>query len=243
MFGRGRKESDHPGESGREAAEREEGSPEPRRAVADTGDGPYDSVDAPDDDVHRLDLGSLQVPALDGVQVQFQVEESTGKPLTVLVTDGRSAMELSVFAAPKTRGLWDEVRAEILETIRSGGGSEANGDYGPELRMRLPTGSPGEVVPGRMIGVDGPRWFLRAVITGVAGEDPKAGPLLDAAFRRVIVSRGDGAMPVRDPLPLRLPKEITEAPDGPGGAVQPGASATSGRPEMPVPGVRVAELR
>ncbi|TFE24503.1 DUF3710 domain-containing protein [Frankia sp. B2] len=237
MFGRGRREFDRRGASEMDVPEKvtSRGSSEP--------DGPYDIAQAPDDDVYRLDLGSLRIPALDGMQVQFQVEESTGKPLTVLVTDGRSAMELSVFAAPKSRGLWDEVRAEILETIQGGGGSEADGRYGPELRMSLPTGRPGETVPGRMIGVDGPRWFLRAVVTGAAGQDPAAGPLLDAALRNLIISRGDGAMPVRDPLPLRLPKEATDHPDHPDGSGGPVASATSGRPEMPVRGARIAEIR
>ncbi|WP_235489241.1 DUF3710 domain-containing protein, partial [Frankia sp. AvcI1] len=44
-------------------------------------DGPYDVTEAPQDDLHRLDLGSLRIPALPGVQVQFQVEEATGQPL------------------------------------------------------------------------------------------------------------------------------------------------------------------
>lgn len=202
--------------------------------------GPFDLEEAPDDDVHRLDLGALRVPALRGVQVQFQVEESTGKPLTVVVTDGRSAMELAVFAAPKTSPLWDDVRTEILETVRDTGGSEVEGPYGLELRLRLPTSQPGETVPGRMIGVDGPRWFLRAVVTGAAGQDPSAGPLLDETLGGIIVVRGDSAMPVRDPLPLRLPKEISEHPDGPGAEAE---QRSDSRPAIPVPGVRISETR
>ncbi|MCK9897268.1 DUF3710 domain-containing protein [Frankia sp. AgB32] len=210
-----------------------------RSTVAIVPDGPYDAAEAPDDGINRLDLGSLRLPALPGVEVQFQVGEATGEPLTVLVTDGRSAMELSVFAAPKSRGLWDEVRAEILETVEPTGGKEAGGSFGRELRMSLPTGRPGESVPARMIGVDGPRWFLRAVVTGVAGQDPGAAPLLEETLRQLVVARGDGAMPVRDPLPLTLPRDITDHPDGPGAAT----SATSGRAEMPTPGVRIAEIR
>ncbi|WP_261568590.1 DUF3710 domain-containing protein [Frankia gtarii] len=237
MFGRGRRESDQreaprPGAPGRRAPVDE--------AAPVVLDGPYDVTEAPEDDLHRLDLGSLRIPALPGVQVQFQVEESTGQPLTVLVTDGRSAMELSVFAAPKSRGLWDEVRAEILATIETAGGREAGGAFGPELRMLLPTGRPGETVPGRMMGVDGPRWFLRAVVTGVAGGEPGAAPLLDETLRQLVVARGEGAMPVRDPLPLTLPREVAEHPEGPGGSA---TAATSGRPQLPVPGVRTAELR
>jgi hypothetical protein len=233
VFGRGRKRSDPAGEESESAQSDEISGADVER------DGPFDVDEAPDDGVHRLDLGALRVPALNGVQVQFQVEEASGKPITVVVTDGRSAMEISVFAAPKSSGLWDDVRAEILETVRSSGGSEGEGEYGPELRMRLPTARPGESVPGRMIGIDGPRWFLRAVVTGPAGQEPGAGPLLDETLRRLVVVRGDSAMPVRDPLPLRLPKEVVDHPDGPGAQ----DTTQSGRPEMPAPGVRISETR
>ncbi|OAA28747.1 Protein of unknown function (DUF3710) [Frankia sp. EI5c] len=229
MFGRGRKAS---AEVSAEAGATRAGRVDVDRV------GPFDAAEAPEDDMHRLDLGALRVPALRGVQVQFQVEESTGRPLTIVVTDGRSAMELAVFAAPKTAPLWDEVRAEILETLRASGGVEGEGPFGPELRMRLPTNRPGETVPGRMIGIDGPRWFLRAVVTGAAGQDLSAGPLLDETLRRMVVVRGDEAMPVRDPLPLRLPKEVADQnSDG-----QPEGAAES-RPAMPAPGVRISETR
>ncbi|MCK9900857.1 hypothetical protein CC117_11760 [Parafrankia colletiae] len=241
MFRRGRKAS-------------AEASPDPDEARGGRDvdrPGPYDAEAAPQDDIHRLDLGALRVPALRGVQVQFQVEESTGRPLTVVVTDGRSAMELAVFAAPRTAPLWDEVRAEILETLRDSGGVEGQGPFGAELRMRLPTNRPGETVPGRMIGVDGPRWFLRAVVTGAAGQDVAAGPLLDETLRRIVVVRGDEAMPVRDPLPLRLPKEVADGPegsgdsggaggsDGPSREVTPGTATAA---PMPVRGTRIAEM-
>ncbi|MCL9758074.1 DUF3710 domain-containing protein [Frankia sp. AiPa1] len=207
--------------------------------MPDVPDGPYDVTESPDDGVHRLDLGALRLPALPGVQVQFQVDEATGQPLTVVITDGRSAMELSVFAAPKSRGLWDEVRAEILEGVETSGGTESAGSFGRELRIPLPTGRPRETIPARMLGMDGPRWFLRVVVTGAAGSDAGAAPLLEETLRRLVVARGDDAMPVRDPLPLTLPREVADHPDGPDAST----SATSGRPEMPVPGVRTAEIR
>lgn len=209
-------------------------------------DGPYDVDAAPDDDVQRLDVGAMRVPALEGVQVQFQVEEASGRPMSVVVSDGRSAMELAVFAAPKTRGLWEDVRIEIVDQLRAGGGEPrtVTGRYGRELELALPTPVPGQLVPGRMMGVDGPRWFLRAVLTGPGAEDPAAAPLLDLTLRLLVVVRGHEAMPVRDPLPLRLPKEVTDNvvdagdDDGPGT----GTDARSGRPAAPVPGVRVAEI-
>ncbi|WP_242419510.1 DUF3710 domain-containing protein, partial [Frankia sp. CpI1-P] len=76
MFGRGRRESDQHEASRPQAPER-------RAPVAKAAsvvlDGPYDVTEVPEDDLHRLDLGSLRIPALPGVQVQFQVEEATGQ--------------------------------------------------------------------------------------------------------------------------------------------------------------------
>ena len=242
MFGRGRRRTNR----ARPEPEAPEEVPAPEAAEADRErpaavdrPGPYDVSEAPDDGIRRLDLGALRVPARAGLQVQFQVEESTGRPLTVVVTDGRSAMELSVFAAPKSKGLWDEVRAEILASLRDSGATEVEGRYGQEVRMKLPTGRPGEFVPGRMIGIDGPRWFLRAVLSGPAAHDPSAGALLEETLRRVIVVRGEAAMPVRDPLPLRLPKEVTEQARA--AAARPGTQTN--RLAMPAPGVRISETR
>ncbi|WP_131769956.1 DUF3710 domain-containing protein [Candidatus Protofrankia californiensis] len=214
-------------------------------------DGPYDADRAPADHVRRLDLGSLRVPVVDGVQVQFQIDQASGQLLTVTLTDGQSGMELSVFAAPKSIGLWDEVRVEIVDSLRAAAGAaeETGGPHGSELRLQLPTGTPGEFMPGRMVGIDGPRWFLRVVFTGYAALDPAAAPLLAEALRRLVVVRGDHAMPLRDPLPLKLPREVTD-PHGSDDQADPfdpdprdatpGVAVTAAR--MPAPGVRIAEV-
>jgi hypothetical protein len=193
-------------------------------------DGPYDAAEEPDDDVRRLDLGALRVPMFPGMWIQL--EETAGRPPAVLVMDGTSRMELSVFAAPKSNGLWDDMRTEILDSLHTGGGfgEVGRGRYGPEILMRLPTGNPRETMAGRIIGVDGPRWVLQAVITGKAGADPGAGPLLDEVLRSLVVVRGEEAMPVRDALPLHLPKEMTERPGEP---AEPAAPEELGSPVPP----------
>jgi hypothetical protein len=220
----------------------------PRRSGPHIPDGPYDADEEPDDGLTRLDFGALRIPVFDGVQVRFQVEEASGRPLAVAVTDGTSAMELSVCAAPRSSALWDEIRLEILDSLRAGGGfgEVGRGPFGTEILMRLPGGNPRAPIPGRMIGIDGPRWLLRAVVTGKAGTDPGAAPLLEKVLRSLVVVRGDEAMPVRDLLPLRLPREVTgQHDDEPGtpGAAAPGTSAPqSARVQMPVRGTRMREL-
>jgi hypothetical protein len=55
--------------------------------------------------------------------------------------------------------------------------------------------------------VDGPRWFLRGLLTGPAAENPEAAAPLEEAFRGIVVVRGAEPMPVREQLPLRLPPQ------------------------------------
>jgi hypothetical protein len=119
-------------------------------------------------------------------------------------------MQLGVFAAPRKDGIWDEIRAEIKASISSQGGtvSEQAGEFGLELAGRLPV--PGGLTPVRFVGVDGPRWFLRAMLAGApAIEAEQAQPFLDV-FRGLVVVRGNDPLPVRDPVPLQLPKEAVE---------------------------------
>lgn len=71
--------------------------------------------------------------------------------------------------------------------------------------------------PARFLGVDGPRWFLRGVISGRGAiDDAAAAPLLEV-FRETVVVRGSDPMAPRELLPLRLPQEeATPMPAAPG---------------------------
>ncbi len=72
--------------------------------------------------------------------------------------------------------------------------------------MRTPEG----LTDVRFVGVDGPRWMVRAVYQGPAATDPVAAGALVECLEGLVVDRGDEAEPVREPLPLRLPKEMAE---------------------------------
>jgi hypothetical protein len=170
--------------------------------------GPWDARHAPDG-VQRLDLGSLQIPAIEGVEVRVQANPDGGVEQIVLV-DGESALQLGVFAAPRTEGIWDEVRAEIAEAMKSDGvaAREVRGLYGVELiaRVNTPDG-PADV---RFVGVDGPRWMVRALYQGAAAADPGREGALGEVLSGLVVVRDGEARPVREALPLQLPKEMTE---------------------------------
>lgn len=171
--------------------------------------GPYDVADAPDDDIERLDLGSLKIPQLSGVDVRMQLN-SDGDPTAVLLVADDSAIELGAFAAPREDGIWDDLRAELRSSIAGDGGTveETAGRYGAELRARVRT--PNGPTDIRFIGVDGPRWFLRGLVQGRAATDPEAGKRLEECLDGLLVERDKEARPVREPLPLTLPKEIAE---------------------------------
>ncbi|WIM95303.1 DUF3710 domain-containing protein [Actinoplanes oblitus] len=174
--------------------------------------GPWDLKYAPAG-VQRLDLGSLQIPAIEGVEVRVQANPEGGVEQVVLV-DGESALQLGVFAAPRTEGIWDEVREEIAVAMREDGvqPQELTGRYGTELLARVNT--PEGQADVRFVGVDGPRWMVRALFQGAAAADTSREGVLGEALEGLVVVRDNEPRPVREPLPLRLPKEMAE--QGPG---------------------------
>ena len=198
-----------------EALEELEADQEPEQdevpAVPARPQGPWDVDDLPEDDsVQRLDLGGLRVPVPPGLEVRVDVNAEGEVVAATLVHQG-SAMQVNVFAAPKRSGIWDEVRAEIAASLTGGGGQaqDVPGPHGPELFAAVPVQG-GGATPARFIGVDGPRWFVRALLTGPAAQSRSVAAPLEQALRDVVVVRGTEAMAVRDPLPLHLPREVAE---------------------------------
>ncbi|MDM4718084.1 DUF3710 domain-containing protein [Micromonospora sp. WMMA1363] len=170
--------------------------------------GPYDVSEAPAG-VQRLDLGSLQIPAVPEVEVRVQADPQ-GVIQQVVLVHGQNALQLGVFAAPRSEGIWDEVREEIRQSLFNDGAAaqEADGEYGTELHARVRT--PDGLTDLRFIGVDGPRWMVRCVYQGAAATDPAAAGPLASCLEGLVVDRGHEAKPVREPLPLRLPREVAE---------------------------------
>ena len=78
MFGRRRKRGRHSSGAVDTGPEHDE--------VFDDVDGPWDSTVAPQDDVERLDLGSVQLPMPDEAQLQVEMDQQNGSVRAVLVT-------------------------------------------------------------------------------------------------------------------------------------------------------------
>ena len=177
--------------------------------------GPWDvNDDVPQAD--RIDFGSMHVPVAEGCEVQISMADD--QPAWITVVRGDSGLQLQAFAAPKTDGRWADVRQEIAtEGANAGGQSEeADGPFGVEVHARIAPpepvpGMPGGLHPVRFLGVDGPRWFLRGVISGPAARQPEIAAPLEQVFAGVVVVRGDHPVPPRDMLEIRLPAEALQA--------------------------------
>ena len=97
--------------------------------------GPWDATD----DIpplNRVDFGSLQIPVVDGFEIQLNIADDQGPLIAVVREDG--SLQVQAFAAPKSDGLWEEVRQEIITAVTEAGGraEEAEGPFGPELHVR-----------------------------------------------------------------------------------------------------------
>jgi hypothetical protein len=188
------------------------------------GAGPWDvtEVDLEIDPLPgraRIDLGSLIITGFGGAELRLQVAEETQQIVSAMLINGDSALELGAYAAPRSGGLWPELREEIIESATEAGGSAAvvEGPFGVEVRRLLPVTTPdGDegYQPSRMWVVEGPRWLLRGIIYGQAAlEDGLEPPVADllTAFREVVVRRGEEARAPGDLLPLSIPADVEPA--------------------------------
>ncbi|PZR53818.1 DUF3710 domain-containing protein [Xylanimonas oleitrophica] len=169
----------------------------------------------------RVDLGAIWLPVLPGLELRMEIDKRTQKVTGVSATLGASGLQVQAFAAPRTEGIWDEVRAEIATSVTGQGGTvdDVPGPFGRELIARIPaqtTDGRQAVRPARFVGVDGPRWFLRGVLTGKAAVDADAARQLESVFANIVVVRDGNPRPPRDLLTLTLPQQGGKpaAPEG-----------------------------
>jgi hypothetical protein len=192
--------------------------PQQREREVEATSGPWDSADAPDDGVQRIDLGSIRLPGLPGTDLRVELNPQQ-KVIGATLRSGESLLQVAAFAAPRADGIWDSVRTDLRTSASGQGGSlrEVEGPFGTELAGTVLSPVPQQAGqpaaqpvrrPARFLGVDGPRWFLRGMMTGPAAEGGEAAQVLEAAFRGIVVVRGTEPMPVREQLPLTLPPQM-----------------------------------
>jgi hypothetical protein len=192
--------------------------------------GPFDIAEVDEDDdltgtpeAPRIDLGAMVLAGFPGAELRLQMSEETQQIVSAMLIHEGSALELGAYAAPRSGGLWSELREEIMAAATEAGGSAslAEGPFGVELRRLVPVSTPeGEqgYQPSRMWVAEGPRWLLRGIVYGQAAlEEGLGSPVAEmlTAFRSVVVRRGDDAMAPGDLLPLSMPQNLVPADEQP----------------------------
>ena len=123
--------------------------------------GPWDVEEVPDRG-DRIDVGALWLPRREGMQLRMEVDKTSRAITAAALAIHGSTLQLQVFAAPRSEGIWDEIRGEIAESVTRQGGTvdDLPGPFGRELLARLPVrtaeGRTGHR-PVRFLGFDGPR--------------------------------------------------------------------------------------
>ena len=191
-------------------------SPEARESTATDprANGPWDESEVPGERGDYLNMGALLVKPRSSVDVRMEVDQQTRVPRAVHLDFRDGSVQLQVFTAPKSSGLWDEVRAELVAALRRDGGEPtvSEGPLGLQVNARFP-GTTSDGRQGyrlaRFVGIDGPRWFLRAVFTGGAAMPGTTSEVLDDAVRDLVVVRGQDPHPPRDLLAFTMPDDAT----------------------------------
>lgn len=149
-----------------------------------------------------LDFGSIRIAPKAEMQIRADVDEANKRIVAITVEINKHRMQLQAFAATRSEGLWLSTIEALSNSVTDQGGESAkrSGPLGIELFAQVPNPTRNSV----FIGVDGPRWFLRGVITG---DDLSGANYLEmiSIFRQTVVNRGDVALPPGDLLPLKLP--------------------------------------
>ncbi|MFD4640301.1 DUF3710 domain-containing protein [Lentzea sp. NPDC058436] len=196
MFGRRRKR-------GRHSSGAVDTGPEHDEDFDDV-EGPWDSAVAPQDDVDRLDLGSVLLPMPDEAQLQVEMDQQTNAVRAVHILTPVGQLTVSAFAAPKSGDLWKEVGAELIDGLKEDGAriNRENGEWGEEITAR------NQGVKILFVGIDRPRWMLRGVAAGPEEHFEQNAEALREMLRGTVVVRGEQPMPPRTPLPVELPEAI-----------------------------------
>ena len=154
----------------------------------------------------RIDLGALRLPARPGMELRVDLNQQQ-KVVGATLRSGDSLLQVvGVRRAARRRHLGRRPRRPRDERLRPGRlaargrGAVRHASWrAPSSRRRRPRpGSPRPQPvrrPARFLGVDGPRWFLRGMISGPAASSPEAA----AGWRRPSApsSSSAGASPCR----------------------------------------------
>jgi hypothetical protein len=181
-------------------------------------DGPFDvsEVDLDADDVERLDFGTVIITPFDRMKLQLNVDNRTQAVQAIIVTLGKSMLDLTLFAAPKSANMIAEVRTKVMESGEAADAYTelAPGPFGTEIRQDVPVTLPDgkkTVQHIRIWLVQGPGWLLRGTVMGEAGAsegvDTATEDLYDF-FCNVVVARPEQPLAPGALIPMSAPEGL-----------------------------------
>lgn len=157
-----------------------------------------------------IDLGCLQIPLHPDLEIQVDVDTASNDVVSISLVLSHSVASVQVFAAATNEDTWPSVRDAIVDALTQQHveTSVELGRFGTEVHCVMPTqNDDGSTVvqPVRFVGIDGPRWFLRATIGGDAAVLGEAWAQMDEVLASIVVVRGEHAMAPGERLEFRLP--------------------------------------
>lgn len=194
------------------AARATSGSRAPEAPATPSSDGPHDRSTITDVPGYytgigfgHIDLGSLVIGVPQGRELSVAMDPA-GQPEFHVVT-AVSRVIPRAFAAPKSAGQWRTMVDDMRGQLEKQGGdvTVVDGPWGRELVAHLPN------AVFRAVGVDGHRWTAEVRIMSAPENAEQAAEEGREVLRHLLVHRGDGPMPVREPLALTIPDEIQAA--------------------------------
>lgn len=190
------------------AAETDETDPDltPKELIDDRpSEGPFDFSEVTEIKPY-IDFGSVLIPPVPGLTIRVEVEEPAKRPVAITFEREGTQLQVQAFAAPRSEGLWAEVRDQVRAQLDAQKAShrDFDGELGIEIHASVPGGD-GATHPVRFIGVDGPRWFLRGVVSGAGLAEEATAVRVNELFRSIVVRRGEDPRAPKELLPLVLP--------------------------------------
>src|SRR5699024_8743733 len=100
------------------AATKSAAEPDTGAAAAPTDPGavPQDSSTLESKEGY-LDSGAILVPAVKDQKVRLDIDQKSKRVVSLTIAVGQASIQLQAFSAPKSGGIWQDVRGQIEESV------------------------------------------------------------------------------------------------------------------------------
>lgn len=163
-----------------------------------------------------LDLGALLLPNIPGLEVHLDLDPRSGIGKSVSLHLDMTIAEVQVFAAASNEDHWATMRDAIVAGLQEQkvDCSVEMGMFGTEIHAVMPTvdlDGNAHVQPVRFLGVRGPRWLVRVVISGDGAllnlnQNSSGVTEINDVISQLVVNRGEEPLPPGERLVLRSPE-------------------------------------